>query len=386
MPRVFISYSQDSASHIARILALARDLRELNLHVVIDQDMLPGGPDEGWELWSEAQVRDADFVLLACTEAYSRRYDSNELPDKGLGAVFEAGVIRALIYKSSGINEKFRVILFSDSDKAHIPLSLERYHRFPLYHSNGRSELDAWLSGKHTASLSSLLCWPTPAQSHNWDLADRKEITALLERMLTDQSSHRILLLRAPSNSGKTHLLAEMRAYAHRLHLPCSLLDLKGCPSLDELFEIMRIDFGPDILRTASSSAGAVRFFNLISDLRRLTAPLLLIFDTWEQASAESQTWVETQLLPRLDRAPGVVVVIAGQAIAGRSQSWARLTAERTLEPIRRPADWAEYTSRRWQGSNISLEYIEALVFATDGNPGQLSALLESMVRRMTGR
>ena len=75
MPQVFISYSHDSDDHKQRVLALADYLRATHhINVVIDRDMLPGGPAEGWPHWSEDQVRRADKVLVACTEQYCRRY------------------------------------------------------------------------------------------------------------------------------------------------------------------------------------------------------------------------------------------------------------------------------------------------------------------------
>src|SRR5262249_31936714 len=138
---------------------------------------------------------------------------------------------------------------------------------------------------------------------------------ALFNKLITGQSQKRILLLSGGSNTGKTVLLAELIDYARHLQLPAAWLDFKGCPSLDDLFEMLRLDLGPVILRHSYSAAGTGRFFQLISDLQQLSAPLLLVFDTYEQASADAQKWLESQILPRLERAPGVVVVISGQKI-----------------------------------------------------------------------
>ncbi len=49
MAKVFISYSHDSPLHKRRIHSLATQLRTHQLEVIIDQDKLPGGPDEGWD-------------------------------------------------------------------------------------------------------------------------------------------------------------------------------------------------------------------------------------------------------------------------------------------------------------------------------------------------
>jgi hypothetical protein len=52
-------------------------------------------------------------------------------------------------------------------------------------------------------------------------MANRQTVTARLEQILTGRSPNRILLLSATSNSGKTHLLAQVRAHARRLQIPC---------------------------------------------------------------------------------------------------------------------------------------------------------------------
>src|ERR1035438_8343083 len=113
MAKVFISYSHDSENHESRVRCLADLLRnDYHLDVALDQYVLPGGPAEGWPHWSEVQVRQADYVLLACTETYCRRYEARETPGIGVGAGCEARLIHQLLYNASGINHKFRVILF----------------------------------------------------------------------------------------------------------------------------------------------------------------------------------------------------------------------------------------------------------------------------------
>lgn len=129
MPRVFISYSHDSEEHQQRVWDLADQLKQEGLSIIIDRDMLPGGPAQGWDIWSWAQVVDADMVLLACTETYCRRYEVNEVPGTGLGAVCEARTIRQLLFNTGGINQKFRVISFEEDDVAHVPLDLQSYQR-----------------------------------------------------------------------------------------------------------------------------------------------------------------------------------------------------------------------------------------------------------------
>jgi len=150
-------------------------------------------------------------------------------------------------------------------------------------------------------------------------MANRQAVTARLEQILTGRSPKRILLLSAVSNSGKTHLLAQLRAYAKLLQIPHASLDCKGDLPLDELINLIALDL-QDLLVTTQPANSTMRRVNLISDLQHLSQPVLLSFDTYEQASAPAKNWIENQLLPRLDLAPGVVAVLAGQQVPERTK------------------------------------------------------------------
>lgn len=203
------------------------------------------------------------------------------------------------------------------------------------------------------------------------------------EQMITGRSGHRILLLKGVSNRGKTVVLSELLAYSRHLGLPATLLDLKGCPSLDDLFQTMRLDLRPGTLRRACLANGTARLYELISDLQQLSQPLLLAFDTYEHVSAEVSKWLESQLLPRIGQAP-VIVVIGGQQVPPmEKQTWRRFAQSRELEPILQADEWLEYTQRRWRGSQVKRDQIDFLTMATNGNPGELSALLETAMPKV---
>jgi hypothetical protein len=389
LPRVFISYSHDSEDQNARVAALAGRLRADGITIVIDSDQLPGGPDEGWPQWSERQVKEADLVLVACTLAYSQRYDGNQPPGNGLGVVCEAGAIRQYLYDQGRINQRIRVVLFDPTDAQYIPSELKAYHFFQPGIDESYASLLAWLRGLGLITPSPqpdspVIEWPAPSRDYVSPLADRKDEFTLFERIVTGQIPKRILLLRGISNTGKTVLLTELLTYARQLKLPAASLDFKGCPSLDELFEALRLDLGAQILRQSFAASGTARFYQFISDLQHLSGPLVLFFDTYQEASADSQKWLEGQLLPRLDRAPAVIVVIGGQQVPGYdTHAWRVLVEACELRPIQRVEDWLEYSARKWQNTNVKADHVEALTLATGGNPGQLSALLETMVRRL---
>ncbi len=118
-PRVFISYSHDSAEHEAGVLGLADRLRADGVDAEVDQ--YNTSPAEGWPLWCERQIKAADFVLMVCTESYHRRVTGEEQPNTGLGVVWEAGIIRQLLYDIGAVSNKFIPVLFSEASAAHVP-------------------------------------------------------------------------------------------------------------------------------------------------------------------------------------------------------------------------------------------------------------------------
>jgi hypothetical protein len=387
LPRVFISYSHDSEEHKARVASLAQRLRAAGLNVVLDSDKLPGGPTEGWPLWSERQVKEADFVLVACTLVYSERYEGNQPPGVGLGAIWEAGAIRQFLYDHPAGNERIRVVLFDAADQQYIPTQLRRYHSYQPLVEDSYAELLGWLRPLDPASpvsASAPIKWPAAVPAYCSEIADRKDELELFEKMITGQSPKRILLLRGSSNSGKTVLLTALRDYSRHLKLHFAMLDFKGCPTLDQVFEFLSVDLGPQILRESYGANRNARFSKLITDLQQLAIPLVLLFDTYQEASEDSQNWLETHLLSRLDRLPGVVVVVGGQIVPQHEKhNWRGLVEACEMKPIRRVEDWLEFSDRKWQSPRIPTADIRTLTLATDGNPGQLSALLETLALKL---
>lgn len=127
-PKVFISYSHDSGEHKSRVYSLSERLRKDGIDCHIDQ--YETAPPEGWARWTRNQIRQADLVLVVCTETYERRYEGTEVAGKGAGAKWEGGIITQELYESEGRNSKFIPVVFSAGDRAHIPLELRQgtYH------------------------------------------------------------------------------------------------------------------------------------------------------------------------------------------------------------------------------------------------------------------
>ena len=122
----------------------------------------------------------------------------------------------------------------------------------------------------------------------------------------------------------------------------------------------------------------------MIADLQRVRNPVLLLFDTYEQAPQGAQNWVETQLLRRIARCPALVVVIAGQKVPEQSgKNWTGLARTVALLPISRIEDWVDYVVRSLGSALIKPEHVEFAMLMNDGDPGRISAILKAFAQRL---
>jgi hypothetical protein len=121
-PRVFISYSHDSAEHLDRVLSLADRLRAEGIDCHIDQYEIM--PPEGWPRWMIKQIETSNYVLVVCTETYNLRFGGKAPPGSGRGAKWEGAIITQEVYDAEFTTTKFIPIVFSPEDAKHIPIIL----------------------------------------------------------------------------------------------------------------------------------------------------------------------------------------------------------------------------------------------------------------------
>jgi tetratricopeptide (TPR) repeat protein len=138
-PTVFISYSHNSDEHIDRVLALSNRLRQDGIACILDQ--YETSPPEGWTRWMDRNIRDADFVLMICTETYYRRVMLNEEPGKGLGVKWEGKLILQHIYNADSLNTTFIPVLFEYSKRGDIPTPLQDATYYPVDTERGDEDL-----------------------------------------------------------------------------------------------------------------------------------------------------------------------------------------------------------------------------------------------------
>lgn len=119
-PKVFISYSHESAKHSENVLQFSNSLRNDGIESMIDQYIMC--PEDGWPRWIDKNIRDANFVLMICTNKYYRRIMGEE---KTLGVVWEGQLIYQYIYEAGSKNLKFIPILFENEKTENIPMILK---------------------------------------------------------------------------------------------------------------------------------------------------------------------------------------------------------------------------------------------------------------------
>jgi len=118
-PRVFISYTHDSKEHKNNVFNLSQRLIDWGIDCYIDQYEMD--PPEGWPKWMSSQLKAADFVLVAATPTYLKRFEGEEELGKGKGAKWEGGIVIRKLYESEGVNTKFIPIVFRIEDVSSIP-------------------------------------------------------------------------------------------------------------------------------------------------------------------------------------------------------------------------------------------------------------------------
>jgi hypothetical protein len=166
-PKVFISYSHETVEHQERVLGLADRLRADGIDAEIDQ--YNASPPEGWPLWCERQIEDADFVLMVCTETYHRRVKGDKQPGQGRGIMWEAGIIRQILYDAGAVGNKFVPVLFSETSPEQIPRPIKGSSWHIVDREDGYERLLRRLTGQPAFARPALGAMRAlPARPRHW--------------------------------------------------------------------------------------------------------------------------------------------------------------------------------------------------------------------------
>jgi hypothetical protein len=153
-PKVFISYSHDSAEHAELVLRFTERFRKDGIDAQIDQ-YVGGRPPEGWPRWMLDKLDWADFVLLICTESLYRRFRGKDDTDIGRGVDWEGQLITLEIYSSKSHTLKFIPVIFRAEDRRFVPEPLSD-HVYCLDSEESYGELYSVLTGQAGVVLSKL--------------------------------------------------------------------------------------------------------------------------------------------------------------------------------------------------------------------------------------
>jgi hypothetical protein len=96
-PRVFISYAHDSVEHEQSVAEFWVFLRRCGVDARLD--VFAAQFPQDWPLWMEAELTQADFVLMIASPAYRRRSGAEAAPTDGRGAQWESRLLRDEFYR-----------------------------------------------------------------------------------------------------------------------------------------------------------------------------------------------------------------------------------------------------------------------------------------------
>jgi hypothetical protein len=371
VPQVFLSYRQLDDAQRLRVRSFADRVSACGIDVVLDQlykETNPGGPPEGWPKWSSDQAISTERVLIIGNAPWFRCFDGKESPGTGLGAACEAGNIRQRLYDLGGYNEIIRVVYFDRADVDDISFDLKRYDRF---HADDHfDDIIAWLGGTLSItapSTASTIPWPAAVVFPPNALADRKDTCAFFSAMLTGATPESVACVMADSGTGKSHLLDALQASAAAaLAAPNRVAHVRNLQehTVDGLVETLSGALGgyacfpsykASVKNGKSEKAQHIAF---LDDLCSWTTPALIILDTWDKATHEVRKWITDHLLPGINQAPGLKLVLAGQLhVDFPAAAPSRILHIPLANDIPR-SDWHEFIDHRYPADATALKPI----------------------------
>jgi hypothetical protein len=388
MQQVFISYRQESPEHTRAVRRLGELLRQAKLPVALDQfhlDDTPGGPEVGWPAWCEACANNSACVLIIGSQGWFAAYDKRTPPGLGLGAASEADIIRQKFYDTQGRNTHIRLAFLHDFPVEHIPTRLKAWHQYhPFTADEQLNQMIRWMAD--CLGLPDIVPptvrWPKPTP-FTPDLADRIHEWPAIVELIAGQRQERILLLQGESGMGKSALIRQTAAYAKQLWIRLVRVDFKGGGlKLEDV--LGQFDLDLEGLLPNFSREGAGKPHLLRKDLRGLRQPVLVIFDSFEDATCHKPVtdWLHQQFLPEVETALGLVVMIAGQKVPEFAHAgWRDQVRHLPLAPILDSEHWVEWVGRSYPHLQARNAHLPTIVMAAMGNPAILSNLCANIVK-----
>lgn len=134
-PKVFISYSHQSAEYENKILEFANHLRNEGIDANID--LYEESPAEGWPRWMENQIKNSDFVLIVNSKSYYEKFYS----ESSRGVSWEVSIVYQQLYDASVINKKFIPVFFDKEEEQYILTPLKAFTFYNVGEEDGFEKL-----------------------------------------------------------------------------------------------------------------------------------------------------------------------------------------------------------------------------------------------------
>jgi hypothetical protein len=345
---VFISYKHESTEHGERVLAFAGALRSAGdtygVSVLLDQyfkQKNPGGPDEGWEIWSENQAAKADFILVVASREYHSGYNLKHAAGTAPGIIPEIFIIRKRISAEGYQPNTVRPVALVPADEPFVPEAISHLHRF----GGGDAEMVlAWITGSSAAGAPAGNWLQTPP-TIDWRVADCDDIRTAFAKFLIPAAAKRILLIKGESGLGKSMLMAELAAFPSKISGGplAALLDLKSGVDIHPLLEAFARKLRlRDVYRAAKGLAPLDCLSALFDALEQRAQPAVLLFDTFESGGTYAQ-WVEQNILPITAVVQWLRVVVAGKEVPDTTRAEAAAWRDVAERQILKKLEWAAW-------------------------------------------
>lgn len=120
-------------------------------------------------------------------------------------------------------------------------------------------------------------------------------------------------------------------------------------------------------------------------DVAALPEPLLMVFDTYEQGTAETREWLDGPFLARVARVDQVRVVIAGRSVPDRHNiEWGKCCREHTLYGVPEARHWLPVIEALglYIPHEPPLIWLAGVCHALHGNPAEIIKIIDGLPRR----
>lgn len=250
--------------------------------------------------------------------------------------------------------------------------------------------------------------------------AEREAFRSLLD----PACERRILMFRGESGSGKSTLMGSSCRAAADGPFPFLAVDLRGTttnvpeilsrsvvklgglqrlPRLAErlrsLSQVPSLNLADNTLEGTQNQINVVvrnrapvereeRYVQLtdawFEDLGEAESPLLLLFDTYEQAGSEVKDWIAGPLLARTADSGALRVTVAGQQVPERRIDWEYCCEVCDLYGVREAEPWlpvVEAMGCRFPEGIDPLSFLAGICLTTNGNPGEIMKVIKGLPR-----